>query len=80
MGLAASTGNIVQGNYVGTDKMGTKSLANHADGVLIFNIVNTESYATDTLVGGVRPAPQLVLRQRGLWRGGLSRREQYHSG
>jgi titin len=40
LGQAGTTGNLVQGNYVGTDVTGTKALGNHANGVAITGAVS----------------------------------------
>jgi parallel beta-helix repeat protein len=41
-------GNVIQGNYVGTDVTGSKVLGDHNDGIRVIN-------TTDTLVGGTAP-------------------------
>ena len=46
---ATATGNIIQGNFIGTDKAGTLALGNSQSGVLI------ES-APDNTVGGTTAA------------------------
>ncbi len=46
--LAAATGNLVQGNYIGTDATGTTDLGNTQQGVLI-------GEAASNLVGGTSP-------------------------
>lgn len=43
------TGNIVQGNFIGTDASGTKPLGNLADGVII------SDGAANNLIGGTEP-------------------------
>jgi hypothetical protein len=37
---AGATGNVIQGNRVGTDQPGTGALANGSDGVLVFGVAN----------------------------------------
>jgi hypothetical protein len=46
IGASGSSGNIVEGNYIGTDTTGEKPLANGLDGVLVFNS------ATSNTIGG----------------------------
>jgi len=49
-----SSGNVVQGNFIGTDISGTKALANTDDGVAIFN-------ASNNLIGGTVPGAGNVI-------------------
>jgi hypothetical protein len=49
-----ASGNFVQGNIIGLDRNGAKSLANSGDGVTIED-------ASDTLVGGLNDPPNHVL-------------------
>jgi CSLREA domain-containing protein len=46
IGGGSSTGNVVQGNYIGTDKNGVSALKNHHNGVLI------TSGASENTIGG----------------------------
>ena len=48
------TGNVVLGNYVGTDSSGTVAVANHSGGVLIANAVNNT-------VGGTTAAARNII-------------------
>ena len=45
---ALSTGNVVQGNYIGTDVTGTAALGNHNDGV----VIGSAAAASDNTIGG----------------------------
>ena len=47
-GVASTTGNIVQGNFIGTDVTGTISLGNRVDGVL----VGSGASVTNNTIGG----------------------------
>ncbi len=50
-----STGNVVQGNYIGTDASGTALLANDGQGVAIF------SGAANNLIGGVTSQERNII-------------------
>jgi CSLREA domain-containing protein len=50
---AAATGNIVQGNYIGTDAAGTADLGNTNDGITIDVTSNTTIGGTDAGAGNV---------------------------
>lgn len=54
IGDIGTTGNLVQGNYIGTDATGTLSLGNTADGVVIL-------FATDNTVGGTTPKARNII-------------------
>jgi YVTN family beta-propeller protein len=47
--LNPSNGNTVQGNYIGTDRTGEKSLPNTASGIVLSN------NASDNVIGGLEP-------------------------
>ena len=55
--LAAATGNVVEGNYIGTDVTGTHGLGNVHDGVDIGD-------ASNNTIGGTTAGPQRHLGQR----------------
>ncbi len=52
---SGSTGNVVEGNYIGTNAAGTSALANNGDGVLI------ESGAAKNTIGGTGTAAANVI-------------------
>lgn len=54
----ASTGNVVQGNYIGTDSTGTFALGNSAVGVLIID-------ASRNSVGGADPGARNIISGNG---------------
>jgi hypothetical protein len=56
--LDAANANRIQGNYIGTDKGGTKDLGNDSDGVVV------ES-ASDTTLGGTTAASRNVISANG---------------
>ena len=51
---ANATGNVVQGNYIGTDANGTAGLGNDGDGVVVFN-------AADNTIGGTTAGARNVV-------------------
>jgi titin len=53
-----STGNVVQGNYIGTDVTGTQALGNAQDGVAIFQ-------AQNNTIGGTAPGAGNVISGNG---------------
>jgi hypothetical protein len=56
--IGAGSGNLVQGNYIGTNAAGAAALGNHATGILTF--------ATDTTIGGATPgAGNLISGNKG---------------
>jgi parallel beta-helix repeat protein len=55
----SATGNLVQGNYIGTDVTGTKSVRNSIHGVLIFN-------AAGNTIGGTAPAARNIISGNGI--------------
>jgi uncharacterized repeat protein (TIGR01451 family) len=57
---AATTGNWVQGNYVGTDVAGTRPLGNTYSGVAIF-------FAAGNTIGGTSPAARNVISGNGTY-------------
>ncbi len=57
--IDGSSGNLVEGNVIGTDLSGTKPLGNSDSGVLIDN------GASDNLVGGTTPAARNVISANG---------------
>ena len=59
---SGTSGNLVAGNYVGTDASGTASLGNAWDGVLI------TIGATDNTVGGTAPGARNIISANG-WSG-----------
>ena len=52
---SGSTGNIVQGNYIGTDVTGTADLGNGGNGVTI------TSFASNNTIGGTTPGARNVI-------------------
>jgi hypothetical protein len=52
---SGSTGNVVQGNYIGTDATGTVGLGNAGDGVIIY------LGASNTTIGGTAPGAGNVI-------------------
>ena len=54
----SSSFNRIQGNYVGTDKSGTKRLGNRFDGALI-------QFSSDTTIGGTTAATRNVISANG---------------
>jgi hypothetical protein len=48
-----SHGNLIEGNYIGTDAGGTMALANHAGGMLLYRAVNNTIGGTTTGAGNV---------------------------
>ncbi len=63
--VAGSTNNLVQGNYIGTDRTGTQEVGNRFDGVEIEN-------SPDNLVGGTAPGAGNLLsgNHSGIYIGG----------
>ncbi|HEU0293222.1 MAG TPA: CSLREA domain-containing protein, partial [Anaerolineales bacterium] len=59
-----TNGNLVQGNYIGTDETGTLPLGNLMDGLHI------QYSATGTLVGGTTPGAGNLIAANG-WNGGV---------
>ena len=53
-------GNIVQGNYIGTDKTGAGALGNHGMGILV-------STASNNRIGGSRSGSGNVISANGFW-------------
>ena len=66
-----TTGNRVQGNYIGTDAGGTAALPNAKDGVVIAN------GASDNLVGGETPGERNLISGNGKIGVNLSRSADY---
>ncbi len=62
---AAATGNVVQGNYVGTNATGTAAIANGRYGLYIF------SGAHDNTIGGATSAHGNVISGNGSGEGGI---------
>ena len=56
--FAGASGNLVEGNYIGTDTTGTAALGNGRDGVYLY------SGATGNTIGGTPPAGERDLGQR----------------
>lgn len=50
----AATGNIIQGNFLGTDVTGTVAIGNHSDGVEIQGAINS-------IIGGTTPTARNLL-------------------
>lgn len=61
----ASTGNMVQGNLIGTDKSGTFSVPNQLDGVLLTGEIELDGYATDNVIGGAGEGEGNVISGNG---------------
>ena len=55
---AGATGNLVQGNFIGTDRTGTIDLGNAGDGISIL------AGASGNVIGGLPPGPQRHRRQQ----------------
>jgi hypothetical protein len=55
---SAATGNWVQGNFIGTDRTGTKALSNKVDGVTIYR-------APGNTIGGAEPGAGNVISGNG---------------
>ncbi len=62
--IPQTTGNIIQGNYIGTDAAGTKALGNRNDGVFV------ERGANGNIIGGTTVAAGNVISGNGV--GGAS--------
>ena len=52
---APSTGNVIQGNYIGTDSTGTVPLSNKTNGIRF------GPYASNNLIGGMEPGASNVI-------------------
>ena len=68
---AGTSGNRVQGNYIGTDVTGTAAIPNAKDGVVIAN------GASDNLIGGETPGERNLISGNGEIGVNLSRNETY---
>jgi parallel beta-helix repeat protein len=53
--IRSSSGNVIQGNYIGTNAAGSASVFNDGDGLTIF------SASADTLIGGTTPGARNVI-------------------
>ncbi|NBC17996.1 MAG: T9SS type A sorting domain-containing protein [Bacteroidetes bacterium] len=59
-GVRPTTGNTIQGNYVGTDATGTQDLGNGTNGINLFN-------ASENVVGGTAEGAGNVISGNGQW-------------
>src|SRR5205807_540803 len=57
--LAAASGNVIQGNFIGTDASGTKALGNVLDGVDLFQ-TGTQGVANNRIGGSAAGAGNLI--------------------
>ncbi|MCI0437791.1 MAG: PKD domain-containing protein, partial [Chloroflexi bacterium] len=58
---SGSTGNLVQGNFIGTDRMGRNPLPNGLDGVLISTRLGTSDIPSGNTIGGSVPGARNVI-------------------
>ena len=67
---AAATGNLVQGNFIGTDVTGASKLGNARFGVVINSVIDSDSPAgsNNTIGGSATGAGNLISGKRQLWR------------
>jgi hypothetical protein len=54
--IAGGAGNIVQGNFIGTDRNGTSAFANQGEGIQISN-----ASSTNNIIGGTTPATRNII-------------------
>src|SRR5262249_49745714 len=70
---SGSSGNLVQGNYIGTDITGTAALGNGVDGVRIFD-------GTSNPIGGTTAAARNIISGNGGAGVGIASFNGYYSG
>ncbi|HKQ08562.1 MAG TPA: hypothetical protein VJ464_25800 [Blastocatellia bacterium] len=66
-GSNGAAGNLVQGNLIGTDISGTKSLGNYDEGIVIADDpdINSTGSAASNLIGGTTPRTRNVISGNG---------------
>ncbi len=62
-----ATGDVVQGNLIGTDITGTQPLGNGFSGVYVGDWGNTGDGASDATIGGTTPGAGNVISDNGNW-------------
>ncbi len=60
-----SQGNIVEGNYIGTDPSGLNDVGNELDGVLITALVGVNVYASNNRIGGAGAGQHNIISGNG---------------